>query len=99
MEFYSGPAVVLVDGEEFEVYAFIDSMRGMCMETWGGYLETGEHGEAIRLLALRAEEAYVRLPGSSARDIGALRVDECGVSFIGLSPSPLPVPIKRPDGV
>lgn len=91
MDFYSGPAVLLVDGEAFDVMAFIDSAQDRNIEDWGGYLETGPCGDVARFRAFGSEDVWVRIPGAPARDIEVTFTGDDGVAFTGLGRSPLPV--------
>jgi hypothetical protein len=91
MDFYSGPAVLMLDDEEFDVTAFIDSARGRGIEEWGGYLETGNFADVVGFRALGSDEVYIRVPGSSARDITILHSEIGGLIFCGLGSTPLPV--------
>lgn len=91
MDFYSGPAVLLVDGEAFDVMAFIDSAQDRAIEDWGGFMETGAYGDVARFKAFGSEDVWVRIPGSSARDIEVTFTADDGFAFTGLGPSPLSV--------
>lgn len=91
MDFYSGPAVLLVDGESFDVTAFIDSARGRSIEDWGGFLETGPCGDVVPLRAFGSDDVWLRIPGASARDIEVTFTSKAGFAFAGLGASPLPV--------
>lgn len=91
MDFYSGPAVLLVDGEAFDVTAFIDSAQERVIEDWGGYLETGPYGDVAKIRAFGSEDVWLRIPGASARDIEVTFTAEDGFGFTGLGSSPLPV--------
>ncbi|MFE0472553.1 hypothetical protein ACFW2V_13155 [Streptomyces sp. NPDC058947] len=90
MDFYSGPAVLLVDGEAYDVVAFIDSARAPNVEEWGGYLETGPYGDVARFRAFGSEDVWIRIPGVPARDIEVTYTEEAGFAFAGLGRSPLP---------
>lgn len=91
MDFYSGPAVLLVDGEAFDVMAFIDSAQDRNIEDWGGYLEIGPYGDTVLLRAFGSDDLWVRIPGASARDIQVTFTADDGFAFTGLGASPLPV--------
>lgn len=91
MDFYLGPAVLLLDGEEFDVMAFIDSARNRDIEDWGGYLETGSYGDVLYFRAEDPESMRLRIPGLNPRSIGVQFIDGDGFSFIGQDACPLPV--------
>lgn len=91
MDFYSGPAVLLVDGEAFDVVAFIDSAQDRAIEDWGGYLETGTYGGVVCFRAFGSEDVWVRIPGAPARDIEVTFTADNGFAFTGLGASPLPI--------
>lgn len=91
MDFYSGPAVLLVDGEAFDVMAFIDSAQERVIEDWGGYLETGLNGDYAKFKAFGSDDVWLRIPGATARDIRVTFTADDGFGFTGLGPSPLPV--------
>jgi hypothetical protein len=90
MDFYSGPAVLLVDGEAYDVMAFIDSAQDQLIQDWGGYLETGPYGDVARFRAFGSEDVWLRIPGVPACDIEVTCTEEDGFAFSGLGRSPLP---------
>lgn len=92
MDFYSGPAVLLVDGEPFDVTAFIDSAQDGNFEEWGGYLETGHLADALLFRAFGSEDVWIRVPGSAARSIEVTFTGSEGFGFTGIGASPLPLP-------
>lgn len=94
MDFYSGPAALLVDGEAFDVTAFIDSARDRSMEEWGGYLETGAFSEVVRFRAFGSTDVWIRIPGASARGIQVVFTGDDGFAFAGIDASPLPVSVE-----
>lgn len=94
MDFYSGPAVLLVDGEAFDVMAFIDSAQDRNLVDWGGYLETGPYSEVVRFRAFGSDDVWIRIPGSSARDIEVLSTSGDGFAFTGVGASPLPLSVS-----
>lgn len=98
MDFYLGPAVLLLDEEEFGVRAFIDSEREGDTQDWGGFLETGDDGDVIRFRMFDTEEAFIRVPGSSARDIALVCANQEGLVFVGMGCTPLPLRSRRISG-
>ena len=98
MDFYLGPAVLILDGEEFNVMAFIDSERAEDVQDWGGFLETGDDGDLIRFKMFDTEEAFVRVPDASARDIALVYASHEGIVFVGMGCTPLPLAIRRISG-
>jgi hypothetical protein len=93
MDFYVGPASLLMDGESFAATAFIDSDRGEDIEDWGGYLEIGGSG-LLTFRALIAGGVFVRVPGSSAREVIIQYAQHDGMVFAGCGRTPLPIPIQ-----
>lgn len=91
MDFYLGPAVLLLDGEEFEVTAFIDAAHDRGLEDWGGYLETGIYGDVLFFRAMNPEDMRIRIPGSQPRYIAVNFIEGDGFSFAGEGSSPLSV--------
>ena len=68
MDFFCGPAVLHLDGEEFDVFAYIDSAREGNIEDWGGFVEI-KVSDVIRFRAFGSDRISLQVPGSSARDI------------------------------
>lgn len=91
MDFFLGPAVLLLDGEEFGVTAFIDAARDGVLEDWGGYLETGPYGDVLAFQAVDPEDIRIQVPGTQPRCIAIQFIDGDGFSFSGEGSSPLSV--------
>jgi hypothetical protein len=89
MDFFCGPAVLHLDGEELNVFAFIDSARDRNIEGWGGYIEVEGYSDVIKFRAFGSSDVFLQIPGSSARDIGIVTAGEMGLIFAGLGASPL----------
>lgn len=96
MDFFCGPAVLHLDGEEFDVHAFIDSARAQRVEDWGGYIEV-EVSDLLRFRAFGSSVVYLRIPGSPARDIEIVSTDRYGMIVGGLGRSPLPLSVQKSD--
>lgn len=95
MDFFCGPAVLHLDGEEFDVFAYIDSAREGNIEDWGGFVEI-KVSDVIRFRAFGSDRISLQVPGSSARDIEVTYTESNGMAFIGLSSTPLPIPAEGP---
>ena len=91
MDFFCGPAVLLLDGEEFSVRAYIDSARERRLEDWGGFIEI-ELSAVIGFRAFGSDNVLLQVPGSSPRGIEVTFTGDGGMAFNGLSASPMPIP-------
>lgn len=91
MDFFCGPAVLHLDGEELHVFAFIDSARDPNIEDWGGYIEVEGYSDETRFRAFGSDDVFLQIPGASARDIGIVTAESKGLTFTGLGSSPLPI--------
>lgn len=87
MDFYVGPAVLLLDDLTLGVTAFIDSSASRGLYIWGGFLDT--HREELRFAAVEADETRLALPGREGVAIDVVYTSQIGIGFLGIGPSPL----------
>ncbi|NUP35936.1 MAG: hypothetical protein HOY76_02665 [Streptomyces sp.] len=85
---YESEAHVVIDGEEFPVYARFTIYLGDGIKEWHGTLAADEPGLGFRLVS--ADHAQLRMPDGKEGAVLATRADSGGlISFTGTGPAPV----------
>lgn len=92
VDFYVGPAVLLLSRETVGVMAFIDESPERKMYTWCGFLDVGTYNVELRFRAIEDDRPMLALPGRDPSDIDVMFTNGQGIAFIGSGASPLEAP-------
>ncbi|MFJ3089003.1 hypothetical protein [Streptomyces sp. NPDC086838] len=85
---YESEAHVVIDGEEFPVYAHFTIHTSGALKEWHGSLASEESGLGFKLLS--ANRAHLRMPDGKTGGIIVTRADGGEtVSFTGSGPAPV----------
>lgn len=91
VDFYVGPAVLLLGRETVGVTAFIDEAMERGLYTWSGFLDVGSNDAGLRFRVIEALCPLLALPGRDPREIDVVFTSSQGIGFIGNGSSPLQI--------
>lgn len=92
VDFYVGPAVLLLRREAIGVTAFIDEASERGVQTWCGFLDVGTYNVDLRFRAFEEDCPMLALPGRDPSEIDVVFTSGQGIGFIGNGTSPLGIP-------
>lgn len=89
VDFYVGPAVLLLGRETVGVTAFIDDAAERGFYTWSGFLDVGSNDADLRFRAIEELCPLLALPGRDPSEIDVVSTSGKGIGFVGMGLSPL----------
>lgn len=89
VDFYVGPAALLLAEETIGVTAFIDEASEQGLYAWCGFLDMGSSDAGLRFRVMEGPRPLLSLPGRDPRQIDVVFTSGQGVGFVGNGSSPL----------